>query len=185
MRSLTIIIIIFSAILAYAGENSQELAKYYPNQNLKVDIDWDDENETIRLSSGGVDDEDMFKQAYIVEVIENGDYVSSLAVLVDSWQLVYLFTVEVYPTVPPYIAVGYTKQGEVPYSIDLLRYKDRPGLRLSNLTRVAHFESDVGSIVLKDIDGDDIKEIIVKNSTGDNAYKYIDADKWEKLLEEQ
>jgi len=161
----------------YAGENGQELAIFYPSQILKVDIDSNGVAEDIRLTSAGVDG-DIDKQAYIVKIVEKGDYTSTRAVLIDSWQEVYLFTVEIYPTLPPYIAVGYTMQGEIPYSIDLFRYKDEPGLRISNLKRIAHFESDVGSILLKDVDGDDIMEIVVKNEAGDVTYKYIDDDVW-------
>jgi hypothetical protein len=33
-----------------------------------------------------------------------------------------------------------------------------------------------------DIDWDDIMEIVVKNESSDVIYKYIDDDKWEKLI---
>jgi len=189
IRLSNIIFLIFIILSLYlsqptilnADENEQELAKFYPDQILNMDIDNDDENENISLVSADING-DTGNQAYIIKVVDDGNYVSTKAELINGWNLVYLFTIGIYPTLPPYIAVGYTYQGEIPYSIDLFRYQESP-VSFSRIKRIAQFRSDVGSILLKDVDGDDIKEIIVKNSAGDVTYKYIDDDKWEKLTQ--
>ena len=171
-QTLVIVLAFCSTVLAQEGK---ELARYYPDKQISIDIDLDKVDEEISLISADVDG-DTGKQVYIVKVVEGGKYVATKGMLIDGWNLAYLFTVEIYSTLPPYIAVGYTPQGEKPYSIDLFRYKDDG---LTDLKRIAHFESDIGSILLEDVDGDDIMEIVVKNESGDSIYKYIDDDKWE------